>query len=228
VVATNEGDGRVRRAMACVLLLVLALAGCGSDNSKDDQAAAAAARARAKAAQHARLVAAGRPVFQKKCALCHTIEGRIAHPTFIESTIPNLDEVKPRAEYVRERVEIGGMDMPTIKGEISAHEFDAVVAYVTEVSGSRVTEPEADARQLAMGRGVFEGHCAACHAISGRRATNDGGIPGTDFNRVKPNEAFVIRQALRGITDTMPSYRGKLTRAQLHAVAAYITTNAGE
>jgi cytochrome c6 len=211
-----------------VLLLVLALAGCGSDNSKDDQAAAAAARARAQAARHARLMAAGKSVFQKKCALCHTIEGRVAHPTFIESTIPNLDEVKPRAEYVRERVEVGGIDMPSIAGELSTPQFEAVVAYVTQVSGSRVAEPDADAQQLATGRGVFDSHCASCHAIAGRRATTDPTYPGTDFNRVKPNEAFVIRQALRGIDGSMPSYRGKLTREQLRAVAAYVTTNAGE
>jgi cbb3-type cytochrome c oxidase subunit III len=210
-----------------VLLLALAIAGCGSDNSKD-QAAAAAARARAKAAQHARLVAAGKPVFQKKCALCHTIEGRTAHPTFIESTIPNLDEVKPRAEYVRYRVEIGGIDMPAISSEISRPEFAAVVAYVTEVSGSRVADPNASAQQLAMGRQVFDSHCSRCHAIDGRGPTGRSTYGGTDFNKVKPNEAFVIRQALSGIQEAMPSFRGKLTRAQLHAVAAYITTNAGE
>ncbi len=218
----------MRRATACVLLLALALAGCGSDNSRDDQAAAAAARARAKAARHARLVAAGKPVFQARCALCHTIEGRTAHPTFIESTIPNLDEVKPRAEYVRTRVEMGGIDMPSIVGEISPAEFDAVVAYVTEVSGSKVTVPDADAQQLAMGRRIFDGNCASCHGIDGREMTGRPTYPGTDFNKVKPNEAFVIRQALRGIPDSMPSYRGKLTREQLRAVAAYVTTTAGE
>jgi cbb3-type cytochrome c oxidase subunit III len=217
----------VRRATACVLLLALALAGCGSDNSRNEQAAAAA-RARAKAARQARLVAAGKPVFQKHCALCHTIENRTAHPTFIESTIPNLDEVKPRAEYIRERVEAGGIDMPSITGELKPGQLEAVVAYVAGVSGSKVRTAAADAQQLALGRQVFEGHCATCHSISGRRATGRPTFPGTDFNRVKPNEAFVIRQALRGIEGSMPSYRGKLTRAQLHAVAAYITTNAGE
>lgn len=217
----------MRRATACVLLLVLAFAGCGSDNSKD-QAAAAAARARAKAARQARLVKAGEPVFKQHCALCHTIEGRTAHPTFIESTIPNLDEVKPRAEYVRERLDIGGIDMPTIAGELSRAEYDAVIAYVTEVSGSKITEPDADERQLAMGEQIFTSRCASCHAISGRRATGRPTFPGTDFNKVKPSEAFVIRQALRGIPEAMPSYRGKLTREQLRAVAAYVTANAGE
>jgi cbb3-type cytochrome c oxidase subunit III len=219
----------VRRATACVLLLVLALAGgCGSGDSSKRDEAAAAARARARAAQQARLMAAGRGVFDKKCALCHTIEGRTAHPTFIESPIPNLDEVKPRAEYVHERVERGGFDMPTISSELSPRQFDAVVAYVAGVAGSRVADPGASAQQLAAGEQVFRGNCQRCHSIGGRSATTRPQFPGTDFNRVKPSEQLVMRQALRGIPEEMPSFRAKLSRAQLEAVAAYVSSTAGE
>jgi cbb3-type cytochrome c oxidase subunit III len=218
----------VRRVTACVLLLALALAGgCGSDNSKRDEAAAAA-RARAKAARQARLMAAGRSVFVSRCALCHTIEGRIAHPTFIESPIPNLDEVKPTPDYVHARVEEGGFDMPSIGPELSRAQFEAVVAYVVGVSGSRIADPNASTQQLAMGEQVFRGNCQRCHAIGGRQATTRPTYPGTNFNRVKPSEQLVMRQALRGIPEAMPSFRCKLTRAQLHAVAAYVTTTAGE
>jgi mono/diheme cytochrome c family protein len=210
-----------------VLLLALALAGgCGSDSSKDD--AAAAARARAKAARQARLMAAGRGVFAKHCASCHTLLGRVAHPTFIESPIPNLDEVKPRLDYVHYRVDVGGFDMATFTSELSPREFDAVVAYVAGVAGSRVVVPDADAQQLAMGEQVFRSNCERCHSIDGRRATGRPEFPGTDFNRVKPSEKLVMQQALRGIPETMPSFRGRLTREQLQAVAAYVTTTAGE
>jgi mono/diheme cytochrome c family protein len=217
----------VRRATACVLLLVLALAGCGSDNSKDD-AAAAAARARARAARQARLMAAGRGVFADRCASCHTIEGRVAHPTFIESPIPNLDEVKPRTDYVHDRVRVGGFDMASFESELSPAEMDAVVAYVAGVAGSRVTDPGASTEQLATGEQVFRDNCERCHAIDGRRMTGRPVYPGTDFNRVKPSERLVMQQALRGIPESMPSFRGRLTREQLQAVAAYVTTTAGE
>lgn len=212
----------MRRATACVLLLILALAGgCGSDNSKDD----AAARARAR---HARLVAAGRPVFVKHCALCHTIEGRVAHPTFIESPIPNLDEVKPRAPYIGQRVRSGGFDMASFDGELSEAQFDAVVAYVADVSGSRVIESDVDAQTLATGEQVFRQSCQRCHGIDGRRRTSEPVYPGTDFSLVKPSEQLVMRQILRGILDEMPSFRGRLTRDQLRAVAAYVAATAGE
>jgi len=218
----------VRRATACVLLaLALALAGgCGSDSSKDD--AAAAARARAKAAREARMVAAGRPLFTARCGICHTIEGRIAHPTFIESPIPNLDEVQPRERYLRERIAGGGIDMPSLTEELTAKETDEVVAYVLAVAGRRVAVPDADAQQLATGEQVFRDNCQRCHGIDGRRPTGRSVYGGTDFTNVKPSEQLVMRQALRGIPEAMPSFRGRLTREQLKAVAAYVTTTAGE
>lgn len=217
----------MRRATACVLLLVLALAGggCGSDNSRDDAAARARARA---AARQTRLVAAGKPVFVKHCASCHTIEGRVAHPTFIETPIPNLDEVKPRPAYIAERIDVGGFDMPSLTGEMSAPQIAAVIAYVAQVSGSRIVRPDADAAQLAMGRAVFAQNCARCHGIAGRSRPSNATIPGTEFNVVKPSVRLVMRQVLRGIPETMPAFRGKLSPAQVRAVAAYVTTTAGE
>jgi mono/diheme cytochrome c family protein len=222
----------VRRATACVLLLALALAaGCGgSDSSRED--AAAAARARAKAARqarlHARELALGKDVFGEFCASCHTIEGRRARPTFIESPIPNFDEVKPRRQYVFDRVGGGGFDMATFAGELTRSEYDAVVTYVTETAGSRVAVPDASADQLALGERIFGETCNRCHGIDGREMFGRPTYPGTDFNVVKPSVKFVMSQILRGIPDTMPSYRGRLTRAELEAVAAYVTTTAGE
>jgi len=217
----------VRRATACALLLILALAGCGSDSSKRDDAAARA-RARAKAALQARLVAAGRPLFVKHCALCHTLEGHVAHPTFIESPIPNLDEVKPRPEYVEERVHRGGFDMQSFENELSAAQIRAVAAYVADVAGGRIAASSASTAQLATGRQVFAQNCASCHGIAGRRRTGAPTYPGTEFNFVKPSERMVMERILKGIPDEMPSFRGKLTPAQLRAVAAYVTATAGE
>jgi mono/diheme cytochrome c family protein len=225
----------VRRGTALVLVLTLALAaagvaGCGSDNSKQKAAtAAAAARARARARQ-ARLVAAGRPVFVKHCALCHTIAGHVAHPTFIESPIPNLDDVKPEARYVGERVETGGFDMPSLGGELDASEKAAVIAYVAEVSGRDVVATGgAETSLVAQGRAVFQEHCNRCHSIAGTRATNSppATYPGTDFDKVKPSRQLVMHQVMRGIKEEMPSFRGKLTAAQIRAVAVYVNATAG-
>jgi cbb3-type cytochrome c oxidase subunit III len=212
-----------------VLLSVLALlaGGCGSDSSRED-AAAAAAHARARAALQARMVAAGRPLFTARCGICHTIEDRTAHPTFIESPIPNLNEVQPSERYLRDRIDMGGIDMPSLTGELTPAQIDRVVAYVLAVGGTRVPDPGADARQLALGEQVFRDNCESCHGIDGRRRTGRPVFPGTDFNLVKPSERLVMEQASRGIGDSMPAFRDRLTRAQLRAVAAYVTTTAGE
>jgi mono/diheme cytochrome c family protein len=212
-----------------MLVLVAALAapvvvaGCGSDDAKQE----AAARARAKAARQARLMAAGKRVFIKNCALCHTLEGRIAHPTFIESPIPNLDEVRPRASYVEERIVGGGIDMGI--SQFPEPTLRAVVAYVAGVAGRKVLdtsgrEPEA----LPLGEQVYRDNCESCHAIDGRKMTGRPIFPGTDFNKVKPNQRMVRERVLEGAPGEMPPYRGKLTKEQLHALAVYVTATAGE
>lgn len=220
----------MRRAIAWALL-VLALAllatGCGSDAAKRRQQQEAA-RARAHAALVARQVTAGRSVFEKHCGSCHTIEGRVAHPTFIESPIPNLDEVRPRAEYVNERVSQGGFDMPTISQELSPAQLADVVAYVANIAGSRVHDTSSsEAAALAQGQQVFTANCARCHGIAGHARTTTPQWPGTDFNLVKPSQRMVLERVMKGIPEEMPSFRHRLTAAQIHAVAVYVTATAG-
>jgi cbb3-type cytochrome c oxidase subunit III len=212
-------------ALALALLPGLALvAGCGEDG----QQKAAAARAHAQAVRHARALRLGRAVFAEHCHSCHTLLGSKAHPTFIESPIPNLDEVQPRRPYVDRRVEYGGFDMPSFRRELSEAEYAAVVTYVTEVAGRDVDPPSTDTARLALGEQVFRAHCERCHAIDGREKTGRPTFRGTDFREVKPSVELVLRQARKGIPEEMPSFRGTLTEAQLQAVAAYVNATAAE
>ena len=228
----------MRRATACVLLLLLLAsallaAGCGSDAArrKRQQEALAAARARAHAALVARQIATGRGLFAKTCASCHTIEGHVAHPTFVESPIPNLDEVKPRQEYVVERIRQGGFDMPTFERELQGEQVEEVAAYVASVSGGRIVDTSSgEASALALGQQVFAANCTRCHGIAGAPRTEKpkpAPWPGTDFNRVKPSQRMVIERVTRGINEEMPAFGHRLTAAQIHAVAVYVTATAG-
>jgi len=215
-----------------MLGLALIAAGCGSDAARRqrEQEQRAAARARAHAALVARQVAAGRGLFGAHCASCHTIEGHVAHPTFIESPIPNLDEVKPRQEYVLERIHIGGYDMPSFDQEMTPAQIEEVAAYVANVAGSRVTDTSSsEASALAEGRQIFAANCAGCHGIAGKQPTNrpEQASLGMDFNRVKPSQRLVIARITRGINEDMPSFRRRLTAAQKHAVAVYVTATPG-
>jgi mono/diheme cytochrome c family protein len=228
-----EGDVPVRRATACLLLLILALAaGCGSDDgSKED--AAAAARARAREALHARRMAVGRRVFEEHCHSCHTLGGVKYTGPIIEFEAPNLDEVRLKREYVRERVEFGGPAMASFTGEMSRAEFASVVEYVTEASGGDVVDDgDQPADVLAAGREVFGQHCAVCHAIEGRAPTGRPAYPATDFTIVKPGERFILKRLHTGVLPEpggmMPSFRGNLSDEQMRAVATYVTAVAKE
>jgi mono/diheme cytochrome c family protein len=225
---TIEGDGSVRRATACALLLVLALgagaSGCGSDTSEDD--AAAAARQRAAAAQ-ARSVALGRRAFEEHCHTCHTIGGERHTRPIIEFLAPNLDEVRLKRRYVQSRVDVGGPAMASFSGTLSRAEYEGVIDYVMETAGRNVVDDgQQPADELAAGRQVFAQQCAACHAIEGRAATGRPIYPGTDFTLVKPSPRWVLRRMHEGVLpehDMMPSFRGKLTDAEMRAVATYVS-----
>lgn len=208
------------------LVLLLAIGGCGSGDDDAKQEAAARARARAQAAQQARMMAVGRRLFVKNCALCHTIEGRTAHPTFIESPIPSLDEVRPRRAYVEERIVNGGIDMSIFR--FDEPELRSLVTYVFSVAGSRVRDTGADEPEaVRQGEQVYLENCQRCHAIDGRKANGRWIYPGTDFNKVKPSQKMVREQVLKGAPEKMPSYRGRLSKAELHALAVYVTATAG-
>ena len=230
-----EGDVRVRRATVCVLLLVLALAGggCGSNSSERDDAAAAA-QARAEARAHARRMEIGRRVFVQRCGTCHTLAGRRYTEPIIEWEAPNLDEVKLKRDYVRYRAEFGGPAMASFKTELSTAEFRALVDYVTETAGRNVRDDgDQPAALLAQGEKIFSQQCAACHAIAGRARTGRPTYPGMDFNLIKPSEQYVIERMKQGVLPDeeeflMPSFRGKLSDAQMRAVAAYVTAVAKE
>jgi len=224
----------VRRATACVLLLALALAGggCGSNSSERDEAAAAQARAEARA--HARRMEIGRRVFARHCASCHTLAGRRYTDPIIEWEAPNLDEVRLKRDYVRYRVELGGPAMASFSTELSRAEFGALIDYVTETAGRNAKDDgDQPAALLAQGKQVFSQQCAGCHAIAGRDRTGRPTLPGMDFNLIKPSERYVIERMKEGVLPdeaepVMPSFRGKLSGAQMRAVAAYVMAVAKE
>lgn len=229
---TGHGaDRRWRRMLAACLLglLVTGAVGCGGDSSQSD---ADAARARAQAAAHARQMALGRRVFATHCQSCHTLAGRRYEGEIIEFEAPNLDEVRLNRKYVEQRVETGGPAMASFRGEIPEDGYRAVIAYVTEAAGrSVVDDGDQPADLLAQGKEVFQQNCAGCHAIEGRAANGRPIYPGTDFTLAKPSERMVVQKVTHGILPEepmMPSFRGKLTPAQVRAVAAYVTAEAGE
>ncbi len=75
---------------------------------------------------------AGKAVFATAgCASCHTLADADAHGT----VGPNLDEAKPDAALVTERVTNGQGAMPPFKGQLDETQIADVAAYVSSVAG---------------------------------------------------------------------------------------------
>ena len=76
--------------------------------------------------------AAGKTVFQTAgCTSCHTLKAAGAAGT----VGPNLDEAKPSADLVVERVTNGKGVMPSFKGQLSAKQIADVAAFVSSSAG---------------------------------------------------------------------------------------------
>jgi mono/diheme cytochrome c family protein len=77
-------------------------------------------------------VAAGKSVFESAgCVGCHTL----ADAGATGAVGPNLDDAKPDAALVKERVTNGKGVMPSFKGKLSAAQIADVAAYVSSVAG---------------------------------------------------------------------------------------------
>jgi mono/diheme cytochrome c family protein len=76
----------------------------------------------------------------------------------------------------------------------------------------------------AEGKQIFTANCGGCHAL---KDAGTSGPVGPDLDQLKPAKAIVVRQVENG-GGQMPSFKGKLTDAQINAVATYVSSVAGK
>ena len=77
--------------------------------------------------------AAGKQVFESAgCTACHTL----ADAGSTGAVGPNLDEAKPPASLVVDRVTNGKGAMPSFKGQLTETQIQDVAAYVSSVAGT--------------------------------------------------------------------------------------------
>ncbi|MFZ5551410.1 MAG: c-type cytochrome [Pseudomonadota bacterium] len=88
---------------------------------------------------------------------------------------------------------------------------------------AQVTTPADAAAAFALGKRLFAGEampaCAVCHTL--KDAASSGEV-GPVLDELRP-DAGRVAQALRHGVGAMPSYRGKLTDAQIEALAHYVS-----
>ncbi|MDX6724867.1 MAG: quinohemoprotein ethanol dehydrogenase [Solirubrobacteraceae bacterium] len=76
----------------------------------------------------------------------------------------------------------------------------------------------------AEGKQIFTQNCGGCHTLADAGAN---GQVGPNLDDLKPDEATVDRQVTNG-GGRMPAFKGRLSAAQIKAVATYVSSVAGK
>lgn len=171
----------------------------------------------------------GQKLFSATCAGCHTLAAANATGT----VGPNLDDAfgPSRAQgfaqstiqnVVLLQIRLASKPMPDnlVKGQNAQD----VAAYVAAVAGTGAAVAKPPSALGNDGKTIFQNECASCHTLAAAGAT---GTVGPNLDQLKPPLARIVRQVTNGGA-VMPPFKGKLTPAQIAAVATYVSSNAGK
>jgi cbb3-type cytochrome c oxidase subunit III len=201
----------VRLALPLLGALLL-LAGCGTGG---------------KAPSHADQ-ANGQKLFTSKCGGCHVL----AAAGTLGTTGPNLDDAFAGSKkqgfklstienVVLDQIREANQPMP--KNLVKGQDAVDVAAYVAAVAGQGGSAKPPS--QLGTdGKAIFQAECSSCHTLAAAKAT---GTIGPNLDQLKPAEARVKRQVENG-GGVMPAFKGKLSAAQIAAVAKFVSSSAGK
>jgi cbb3-type cytochrome c oxidase subunit III len=187
----------------------------------------------------------GQQLFTSKCAFCHTLQAAgasgtvgpnldnafamVRHEGYPQSSIENvvLDQIRlgsgPIATYTTSKKFTPQQQMPAHL--LTGQDAIDVAAYVASVAGVGGYTTSVSLSSLGTnGKAIVKAACASCHTLA------DAGISGTvgpNLDQLKPSAAIVARQVTNGGA-IMPSFKSKLTAAQIQAVAQYVSSVAGK
>jgi cbb3-type cytochrome c oxidase subunit III len=183
----------------------------------------------------------GKAIFQQKCAGCHALEAVGSTATigpnlddafaqaradgYKESAIANIvhDQIRYPGQYATSQNDPNYLkaNMPAnlVRGS-DAEDVAAFVAANAGVSGFAVSR----AITGNNGKNIFKSQCASCHTLKDAGAT---GTVGPSLDQLKPPFSIVKNQVIHG-GGVMPAFKGKLTDAQITAVARYVSSRAGK
>jgi mono/diheme cytochrome c family protein len=199
----------------------------------------------------------GQTLFTSNCGSCHTLSAAGTSGTigpnldnafaadvkegFSQSSIENdvLDQIRlgsgQVATYTTSKYFIDHclppksakcLSQPMPANIVKGQDAIDVAAYVASVAGTGgFTETGSSATSGTNGAAIFKSSgCAGCHTLAAAGAT---GTVGPNLDQLKPATAIVAKQVTNGGA-IMPAFKGKLTTAQINAVAKYVASSAGK
>jgi cbb3-type cytochrome c oxidase subunit III len=189
---------------------------------------------------------AGAVLFKSTCGSCHTLQAAGTTGTigpnlddafaesvsegYKQSSIENLvlDQIRlgsgQVATYTTNKKFTVQPSMPSelLKGQDAIN----VAAYVASVAGQNGYASTTSFASFGTdGAKIFKGAgCAGCHTLSAAGSTGTtAAMEGLSWSRFGP----VVTQVTNG-GSLMPAFAGKLTTAQIQAVAQYVSSSAGK
>jgi mono/diheme cytochrome c family protein len=188
----------------------------------------------------------GKTLFLANCGSCHILANAHSQGT----TGPNLDDafasdkaqgfsLQTMADVVRGQIAYPEPPMPPTL--VQGNDADDVSVYIAKcaanpncgvtaakppptASTTTSTTPTAPS-PTAAGKQVFvSAGCGGCHTL--KDAGTSGNV-GPNLDALKPPLAIVAHQVEVG-GGAMPAFKGRLTPAQIQAVAAYVSSVAGK
>jgi mono/diheme cytochrome c family protein len=193
-------------------------------------------------------VQSGQQLFTQSCGNCHALSAAGTIGTigpdldnafaasvqegYPQSAIENvvLDQIRlgsgEVATYTNGKLGNFKVQTPMPANIVKGQDAIDVAAYVASVAGqSGFTTGGGFATLGTDGAAIFKGAgCAGCHTLAAAGAT---GTTGPNLDQLKPSTSVVAHQVMVG-GGLMPAFQGKLSPAQIQAVAKYVSASAGK
>jgi cytochrome c6 len=183
------------------------------------------------------------------CSTCHTLQAAGSTGTvgpnldsafvadrragYDSSAIENvvLDQIRlgsgPIATYTKAEHGVKGLTSQTQMPQNLVRGQDAidVAAYIASVAGLHGYTKTINIASLGTdGNAIDQAACGSCHTLADAGIT---GKVGPNLDQLMPAYAIVLHQVTVG-GGVMPAFAGKLTAAQIQAVARYVSSVAGK
>ena len=171
----------------------------------------------------------GKDLFVKHCGSCHVLGVAGTSGTIG----PNLDEAfgydrkqgfkdSSIADIVRGQIAYAVPPMP--RNLVKGDDADSVALFVAQNAGKPGSSSSGKITATD-GKEIFSAAgCTGCHTLSDAGAT---GAVGPNLDQAKPSQRLVVDRVTNG-KGVMPSFKDKLSDAQIQAVAKYVSSAAGK